>query len=73
VTIGSVPAGAAVLIDGVQVGTTPLIGHPLSYGPHRITLEGVDGAAERQIVIDGSRRTPVRFVWREGRWESGYE
>jgi TonB family protein len=59
VDVTSTPAGATVKIDGTSVGITPLRGHKINVGTHRVEVsaEGYEPAAERIKVTEGARAT----------------
>jgi TonB family protein len=59
VDVTSTPVGATVKIDGTSVGITPLRGHKINVGSHRIEVsaEGYEPAAERIKVTEGARVT----------------
>ena len=63
VTIGSVPLGAVVVVDGRELGTTPWSGL-LADGTHTIELRHGDDRGTRSITIGALR--PKRFVWKGG-------
>ena len=56
VEVASTPAGAMVKIDGTSVGLTPLRGHKVTVGSHRIEViaEGYEPFAERVRVKEGA-------------------
>ena len=61
-SIGSEPAGAKVLVDGEQVGTTPFKG-PASPGAHRITLELTGHLRpERDVIVKEGRDVEFSFA-----------
>lgn len=70
VTFGSVPPDADVRVDGTAIGTTPVVGHPLSQGTHTVTLTLDGRSVTKSIVVD--RRAPTRYIWRvdTGAWDS---
>lgn len=61
-TIESDPPGAAVFIDGVRVGTTPLRALPVSTGTHELKLTRGGDSIVRQVRI-GGRRGNTAFSW----------
>ncbi len=72
VTLGSVPLGAEVFVDGVSKGTTPLTRLALTEGTHQVKM--VFGASEIVRDVRVSKRSATRFLWRveTGDWEAGY-
>ncbi len=48
-SVNSEPRGLSVLVDGVVVGTTPLVGFKVPVGRHVVSVEGK--ACERAVVI----------------------
>jgi TonB family protein len=56
IEVASNPAGATVKIDGTSVGVTPLTGHKVTVGSHRIEViaEGYEPFAERIRVREGA-------------------
>lgn len=56
---------ATVWVDDVKVGPTPLQGHPLTVGTHRIRLEAPGKAVEATVLV-GGRRGATRFDWDGG-------
>jgi len=68
-SFSSLPLGATVYIDGVKVGSTPLINTPLVAGDHKVRMEGSSGSIER--TVRAGRRSPTRYIWRgSDQWES---
>jgi eukaryotic-like serine/threonine-protein kinase len=71
VTFTSVPLGAAVTIDGVEVGKTPLFGYELTSGEHKVVMRSASGTIEKSIRA--GNRAPARYVWEGGdQWNSFY-
>jgi TonB family protein len=56
VEVASTPTGAMVKIDGTSVGLTPLTGHKVTVGSHRIEViaDGFEPYAERVRIKEGS-------------------
>lgn len=53
VSVESVPPGASVLLDGKNVGVTPLILHNIPAGPHSVTISGAgfqDSVSEIEVT-----------------------
>jgi serine/threonine protein kinase len=69
INFGSVPLGAHVFIDGVDIGTTPMSGLELTHGTHKVRMETGGGSIDRDITV--GRRKPTGYVWRVGdnSWE----
>ncbi|MEZ5169115.1 MAG: PEGA domain-containing protein, partial [Acidimicrobiia bacterium] len=61
VTFRSVPWGARVKVDGVDLGPTPVMGHPLTEGSH--TVELVLGSDRIEKVIRVGARHPNSYRW----------
>ncbi len=57
----SEPPGATVLVDGEELGRTPLLQEPLSNGEHRLILK--KGLFEVNGVMDVGGSAPTRYVW----------
>jgi len=72
VALTSIPMGAAVWVDDVRAGTTPLLGHPLREGAHDVRMTQGPHTITRRV--HAGRRSPTRHVWRieEDQWESGF-
>jgi serine/threonine-protein kinase len=51
IAVASEPAGAAVLLDGVEKGVTPLEVADVAFGEHELRVELKGYAPERQIVV----------------------
>jgi hypothetical protein len=71
----SVPPGATVVLDGREVGTTPLTRGELALGPHRVRFRHPDLAPEEReftFVGDQEERLEVRLRRREAvqLWEN---
>lgn len=71
VDFGSQPLGAEVLLDDVPIGRTPIVGHAVPAGKHRVVMRS---AGETGVIdVDVGRRKPRRFVWRgDDRWDVLY-
>lgn len=48
--VTSRPSGAQVRVDGVPVGQTPIKGHPLPAGPHKVTVTRTGHQPQQQPV-----------------------
>ena len=70
--LSSSPMGAVVLIDGVEIGKTPILGHEVAEGDHTLRMVLGDRSGERAIFV--GRRAATRYVWSAGEdsWQSGY-
>lgn len=71
-TFASVPGGARVSIDGVRVGTAPILNYPLSTGSFTVTMLAPGGASIVRTIQTGDR-APTRYVWDQlggGTWNS---
>jgi hypothetical protein len=65
VTLGSIPAGAAVWIDGARLdGTTPFTNYPLTEGEHTVRMVLGDQSAERAFRL--SSQGAGRLIWTVG-------
>lgn len=61
---GSLPMGATVYVDGVKLGTTPLLGAEVRAGSHKVHMKGVGGSSTHTIeVVEGVR---TRWIWKGG-------
>jgi serine/threonine protein kinase len=69
VTFVSVPVGAAVFVDGQQVGNTPVQAE-LSAGEHEVRME--EGGETSTVTVSVDADQPTRHTWnrREGAWSS---
>ena len=56
ITVSSTPSGASVNLDGINMGTTPLSIHSVSYGTHtmRLTYPGYQDSSNRVDVSETS-------------------
>ena len=61
-TFLSVPSGARVFVDGMEVGRTPLRRFAVPRGRHRLRM--VRGKAELKKRIGVSKRSARRYTWR---------
>jgi len=69
VTATSSPSGLAVLVDGKQVGTTPLSRHQVSTGPHRVLVSDAryyDSGKQVQVDRGATEEIGVELMPREG-------
>ena len=57
----STPAGATVVVDGQQLGVTPLLREPIQDGEHRLTLK--KGLFEVSGVLDVGGQHPTAYQW----------
>ena len=56
-SVSSTPAGAKVLVDGKRAGTTPLEGHPLPPGRHRVAVQREGYRPwRRQVTVEPDRK-----------------
>jgi hypothetical protein len=55
---------ATVRLRGEVLGRTPLIGHPLPPGRHRLELELASGGGRKQVVVDVASGEVTRRVVR---------
>ena len=72
VTFASVPGGADVRIDGVSIGTAPVVNHLLPSGSFTVTMLFPGGQSIIRNIQTGSR-APRRYVWDYqggGEWSS---
>ena len=60
--------GARVRIDGIPVGTTPLVGRSFSYGSHRVEIEGAGIWMARSIDVDANTPSTLRYRAKENSW-----
>jgi eukaryotic-like serine/threonine-protein kinase len=71
VTFGSLPIGAEVLVDGSNIGQTPLLNHPLPAGSHEVVMRLGDREIKR--TVKSGRRAPTRYIWSGGdEWQVFY-
>lgn len=71
-TFASVPGGAGVSIDGVRIGTAPILNYPLSTGSFTVSMLAPGGASIVRTIQTGDR-APTRYVWDQlggGTWNS---
>ncbi|TNE89860.1 MAG: PEGA domain-containing protein, partial [Deltaproteobacteria bacterium] len=68
-SLGSMPTGAAVYLDGRQVGTTPMLGFLVSYGDHTLKMVQ-DGATLCEEPINVGDRTANRYIFKDGKLEA---
>lgn len=71
-TFASVPGGARVSIDGVRIGTAPILNYPLSTGSFTVSMLAPGGASIVRTIQTGDR-APTRYVWDQpggGTWNS---
>jgi len=66
VTVGSVPWGAKVLIDGAERGVTPLRGLSLTPGTYQLSLRTGSGIVERSIEVGDGQ--PNTYQWTGKVW-----
>jgi len=65
IRFGAPIIGAEVYIDGVNVGTTPMVaGHPISYGVHVIEMTHAGQRVRKSVTV--GETTPGTYVWRSG-------
>lgn len=72
VTFASVPGGAKVLVDGVPIGTAPVLNYALKGGSYTVTMTYPTGESIVRTIETGSR-APKRYVWDQqggGTWNS---
>ncbi len=72
VTFASVPGGADVLIDGILIGTAPVLNHELPAGSFLVTMITPTGERIAKTIETGDR-APRRYVWDQqggGTWNS---
>lgn len=72
VTFASVPGGADVRIDGVSIGASPVLNHPLPGGEFAVTMVYPSGESIERTIHAGAR-APTRYVWDQqagGTWNS---
>ena len=50
ITVESIPSGAKVLIDGIEVGKTPYRSHPLPTGQHKVVVRKRGFRAATQVI-----------------------
>ncbi|MCB9677536.1 MAG: protein kinase [Alphaproteobacteria bacterium] len=70
VAFRSVPWGARVLVDGTDLGPTPILGHSLSEGTH--TVEMVLGVDRVKKTIRVGARHPNSYKWSVADGASGW-
>lgn len=71
-TFASVPGGARVSIDGVRIGTAPILNYPLPTGSFTVSMLAPGGASIVRTIQTGDR-APTRYVWDQlggGTWNS---
>jgi len=62
VNITSVPAAAAVFVDGVEVGQTPLRNHELTPGSHSVEVQRTGYESDtRQVTVNAGRTSNLDF------------
>jgi len=66
VMVNSNPLGAAIIVDGKKVGTTPDRALMLSPGSHELQLDLPSGAVRRTVTIGADE--PNTFIWTGERW-----
>ena len=54
--VQSTPAGARVLVDGKERGTSPLTLSELKPGKHKVVIETAEGTVRREVTIKGGER-----------------
>jgi hypothetical protein len=59
--VESVPDGARVLLDGREVGFTPLTLRDVPAGRHALVLEGDSGTLRRSVSVRADERTVARY------------
>ncbi len=65
--VESTPAGATVLVDGAEMGRTPLRGHKLPRGEHRVVVAKEGLAPQVEVVrVEGGATARVKAKLREG-------
>lgn len=72
VTFASVPGGAAVWVDGLAIGTAPVVNYQLSIGSFTVRMVSPNGESIVRTIQTGSR-APTRYVWDQlggGTWNS---
>jgi serine/threonine protein kinase len=57
----STPSGATVLLDGAEIGVTPIAGHRIAHGEHTVTLKKGVLEVERAITVEDDG--PTRWTW----------
>jgi formylglycine-generating enzyme required for sulfatase activity len=62
ITLESIPAGATVLIDGEQVGQTPLESLPVEAGEHSVLFQAERYLAQEQSLSVTGRNTPQQLT-----------
>jgi serine/threonine-protein kinase len=65
VSLSSIPIGAKVYVDGRPVGKTPLMGHALPEGRHRVRMTLPDGSNGMKTIVVGPDE-PAKYVWQQG-------
>lgn len=72
VSLGSVPMGALIEVDGRDLGNRPILNRPLSKGSHTVVMTFPDGSSGRKRIRVGPDE-PKRYVWKGGdQWEVYY-
>jgi hypothetical protein len=51
ITIGLEPEGEVIDDEGRTIGKTPLVGHELPPGEHRLTLRSLDGKLTKEVTV----------------------
>jgi serine/threonine-protein kinase len=62
ITVVTEPAGAQVRIDGEPRGVSPLTVTDVSVAPHKVTVTGQTGSAERTVAVERGSTTSVVFA-----------
>jgi hypothetical protein len=59
--VESVPDGARIMLDGREVGFTPLTLKKISAGRHALILQGESGTVRRTVRVQAGERTVARY------------
>ena len=68
----SVPGGAEVFVDGVRLGTAPVLNHAFPAGSFEVRMRYPDGQSIIRTIETGDH-SPRRYVWDQlggGTWNS---
>lgn len=72
VSLGSVPVGAKIVLDGRSLGTRPVVNRMVTEGSHRVKMSFPDGRTASKTIRVGPDE-PKRYIWKGGeQWSVHY-